>query len=73
MKVRQYNWSKWTSLLNDGFDTSGRLFLFLHAGKENGSPFTKNDKLIERNFEQMTIIYAKAESLSLRKTTLLHI
>lgn len=73
MKVRQYNWNKWTSLLNDGFDTSGRLFLFLHAGKANGPHFTKNDKLIERNFEQMTIIYAKDESLSLKETTLIYI
>ena len=35
--------------------------------------FSVNDKLIERNFEQMTIIYAKDESLSLKETTLIYI
>ena len=74
LKVRQFKWSKWVNELQEnGFATEGRLFLFLHAGKPNGPHFTNNKALVERNFEQVTIIYAKDKSLSLKETTLLYI
>lgn len=49
------------------------LFLFLHAGKANGPRLTRNEGLVERNFEQMAVIHARNGSLTLRETTLLYI
>ena len=49
------------------------MFLFLHAGKAQGPRLTRDEALVERNFEQMAVIYAREGSLTLRETSLLYI
>lgn len=73
LKIRQYKWGELVDMLEEGFQTKGRVFLFIHAGKAGGPPITNSDALVERNFEQMAIIYAKDKSLSLKETVLLYI
>ena len=79
LKIRQYNWETWLTMLENGFQTNGRLFLFLHNNRResphfvSGPYFTNSDAIIERNFEQLAIVNTKNASLSLKDTSLLYL
>ena len=73
MALRQYNWNNFISFLEKGFTTEGKLFLFLWVNKDDGTKFFNSDELVEKSFEQMTVVYIQNKSLSIKEQTLLFI